>query len=378
MKKLLFISNVTNRITNFSLPSLEAAQSLGYEFHLTANLLGFKDDPCKYGITTHHIDLTRNPFNLQNIKAYRQMLALIEKERFDAIHCNTPIGGVLGRICGQKAGVRKVIYTAHGFHFYEGAPLLNRTIFKWAEMWLARYTDALITINSEDYHAAQKFKLRNDGKVYYVPGVGIDTTTIQNTAGKRIELLSEINAKKDAILLISVGELNSNKNNIIVIEALAKLKNPDIHYLLCGVGNEENKLRKKVVEYGLQNNVHFLGYRSDVPQLLKSADVFLLPSYREGLSRSLMEAMSAGLPCVVSKIRGNVDLIEEDLGGFTHRPNDTYGLSQLLKMVIKGDELRRRMGSYNSKVVKKFDVENVKREMYNIYKEVLFNGEYSK
>ena len=136
-----------------------------------------------------------------------------------------------------------------------------------------------------------------------MPGVGIDTTTIQNTAGKRIELLSEINAKKDAILLISVGELNSNKNNIIVIEALAKLENPDIHYLLCGVGNEENKLRKKVVEYGLQNNVHFLGYRSDVPQLLKSADVFLLPSYREGLSRSLMEAMSAGLPCVVSKIR---------------------------------------------------------------------------
>lgn len=371
MKKMLFISNITNRITNFSIPSLEAAQRLGYEFHLAANLSGFEDDPCKYGITTHHIDLTRNPFNLQNIKAYRQMLALIEKERFDAIHCNTPIGGVLGRICGQKAGVRKVIYTAHGFHFYEGAPLLNRTIFKWAEMWLARYTDALITINSEDYHAAQKFKLRNDGKVYYVPGVGIDTTTIQNTAGKRIELLSEINAKKDAILLISVGELNSNKNNIIVIEALAKLENPDIHYLLCGVGNEENKLRKKVVEYGLQNNVHFLGYRSDVPQLLKSADVFLLPSYREGLSRSLMEAMSAGLPCVVSKIRGNVDLIEHGKGGFLHDPDDSGGIAEVLNIIVTNQILRDKMGTFNLEKVREFDVKNVEFQIRLIYKEML-------
>ena len=144
MKKILFISNISNRITNFSLPSIYAAKNLGYEFHMAANYSNFNDEPEKYDVKLHHIDLDRNPFSKQNIIAYKQMLELIEKEKFDVIHCNTPIGGVLGRLCGKKADVPKVIYTAHGFHFYKGAPLINRTIFKWAEMWMARYTDAIL------------------------------------------------------------------------------------------------------------------------------------------------------------------------------------------------------------------------------------------
>ena len=165
MKKILFISNISNRITNFSLPSIYAAKNLGYEFHMAANYSNFNDEPEKYDVKLHHIDLDRNPFSKQNIIAYKQMLELIEKEKFDVIHCNTPIGGVLGRLCGKKADVPKVIYTAHGFHFI-GASLINRTIFKWAEIWMARYTGAITTI-IRDYQATLKLKLRKGGKVYY-------------------------------------------------------------------------------------------------------------------------------------------------------------------------------------------------------------------
>ena len=179
MKKILFISNISKKITNFSIPSIIAAQSLGYEFHLAANYSAFDDDASKYNVKIHHLDLARNPFSVKNIRAYKQLVNLIQEEEFDVIHCNTPTGGVLGRLCGKKAKVKKIIYSAHGFHFYNGAPLINNTLFKWVERWLAHYTDAIITINKEDFEAAQKFRLRNGGKVYYVPGVGVDTNSYQ-------------------------------------------------------------------------------------------------------------------------------------------------------------------------------------------------------
>ncbi len=367
MKKMLFISNISKRITNFSIPSIFAAQSLGYEFHMAANYSGFNDDPSKYNVTIHHIDIVRNPFDLRNIKAYKQMLALTKKEKFDIIHCNTPIGGLLGRLCGKRAKIPKIIYTAHGFHFYKGAPLINRTIYKWAEIWLARYTDVIITINQEDYQAAKKFKLRNNGKVYYVPGVGVDTSLVKKAKPKREELLGSIGASKDSVILISVGELNNNKNNKVIIKALGKMNNPKIHYILCGLGNKKNDLFNQAKNYGLVKNVHFLGYRNDIPELLKSCDIFVLTSYREGLSRSLMEAMAAGLPCIVSKIRGNVDLIKEGKGGFLRKPNDIDGLANAINLLASDKTLRESMGGYNQKIIGDYDIENVKKKMIRIY-----------
>jgi glycosyltransferase involved in cell wall biosynthesis len=373
MKKILFISNITKKITNFSIPSIIASQRLGYEFHLAANLSNFKDDPSKYNIKVHHIDLVRNPFDLLNIKAYKQLLTLIRKEKYDVIHCNTPIGGLLGRLCGKKAKVPKIIYTAHGFHFYKGAPLINRTLFKFIEMWLARFTDAIITINQEDFQTANYLKLRKKGTIYYIPGVGVDTLPIRNALPKREELLNEIRANKESILIISIGELNRNKNNKVIIEALGKLQNSNIHYLICGIGEEQQELLSLSEEYNIQENVHFLGYRNDIPQLLKSSDIFIMPSYREGLSRSIMEAMSAGLPCVVSKIRGNVDLIEEEKGGFLLSPSDVQNFAKYINILVMDQTLRRNMGLYNLQKVKSFDVESVKLKMKKIYKEVLMD-----
>lgn len=371
MKKILFISNISNRITNFSIPSIVAAQSLGYEFHMAANYLGFKDDESKYNVTIHHIDINRNPLSIQNIKACKQLMALIRKEEFDVIHCNTPIGGVLGRVCGKKAKVPKIIYTAHGFHFYKGAPLVNRTLFKWAEMWMAHYTDAIITMNKEDYKAAKRFRIRNKGKVYFIPGVGVNTKLYQVDFVDKNELKNSLGLKKEDIVLIAMGDIIQRKNYASSIKAIAKVKNKKLHFLICGKGPEQENLQNLAKELNISDQIHFLGFRTDIKELLNIADIFLFTTYQEGLPRSMMEAMSAGLPCIASNVRGNIDLIENGKGGFLRNPDDIDGFAQAINLLAEDIDLREKMKVSNMHTIKKFDVENVKNEMKKIYKKEL-------
>ena len=382
MKKYLFISNSTKptfdeevsreriKLSNVSLLPIEVAESYGYQIYMGINRVNPEELECenKKDINFYNSSTYRSLLDIKsNITAFSNLLKLLKKEDVQVIHCNTPIGGLVGRLCGKFANVPKVIYTAHGFHFYKGAPLINRTLFQWVEMWLAHYTDAIITINKEDFQTAQDFKLHNSGKVYYIPGVGVDTSLIKNADSKRQELLQNIRANKKSFLVVSVGELNSNKNNKVIIEALGKLKNPNFHYLICGVGDKKENLVTLAKELYIEKNVHFLGYRTDVPQIIKSCDVFVMPSFREGLSRSIMEAMSAGLPCVVSKIRGNTDLIDEIKGGYVCQPNDAESFADAINNLAHDKNLRARMGSNNLERIKQFDVVNVKAEMREIY-----------
>ncbi|BCB40345.1 glycosyltransferase family 4 protein [Bacillus cereus] len=367
MKKILFISNITNRITNFSLPSIVASQSLGYEFHLAANCSNFKDDASKHNVIVHHVDLDRNPFSFKNIKAYKQMLALIKEEKFDVIHCNTPIGGILGRLCGKKMRVPKIIYTAHGFHFYQGAPRVSGTIFKLAEMWMARYTDAIITMNKEDYQAALRFKLRQKGKVYFIPGVGVDTDLYKYEKINRVTLKSSLGLKESDIVLISMGDLIHRKNYIASIRAIARANNPRLQFLICGKGPELDNLQTLAKELGVENQVKFLGFRSDIKELLAISDIFLFTTYQEGLPRSMMEAMAAGLPCIASKVRGNVDLIVDEKGGFLRHPNDISGIAECISKLALNEDLRGEMKLSNLEAIKQFDVGNIKKIMKDIY-----------
>lgn len=349
-----------------------AALDLGYEVYVGMS----RDNPeqltCDLNIKFYDEHIYRNVFAVKdNYKAFKNLMALLKTGDFEVIHCNTPIGGVIGRLCGKIAKVPKVIYTAHGFHFHKKASLINKTLFKWIEMFMAHYTDAIITINKEDFEAARKFKLRNCGNIYYVPGVGIDTAAINEAKEKRAELLKEIGADNDSFLIISVGDLNKNKNCKVIIKALKILNNSDIHYILCGTGEKKQDLFSLVKKNNLGANVHFLGYRQDVPRLLKSCDIFAITSYREGLSRSMMEAMAAGLPCVASAIRGNVDLIENGKGGFLCDPDDVYGFAKAISDISASKEIRKNMGEINLQKIKEYDVKNVYAIIKEIYKEVL-------
>ena len=358
-KKVLFVATITAHIISFHVPYLKWFKEQGWEVHVASN----GDLEVPFCDIKHSIPVQRSPFKLENIKAYRQLKKIAKEERFDIVHCHTPMGGVLGRLCGKpmrKTGT-KVIYTAHGFHFFKGAPKLNWMLYYPIEKVLARYTDALITINQEDYQRAkQKIKAKS---VYYIHGIGVDTNKFADSNIDREAKRSQLDIPVDATVIMSIGELNTNKNHQIVIKALGEIKNDCLHYIICGKGDQLENLRELCSSMNLSERVHFLGYRTDIAELLKASDVFVFPSFREGLPVSLMEAMSAGLPCVVSNIRGNTDLIEHEKGGFTCKPDSVDEFKNGILRAISVPEL----GDYNKTAVEKFDISNVMAEMTGIY-----------
>ncbi|HFM7194041.1 TPA: glycosyltransferase family 4 protein, partial [Enterococcus faecium] len=360
--------------------SMMAAKQTGLEFYIAGNWKYKSDeerkaDEVKYGIKIYQVDFYRNPLNLKNIKAYHQIVEIIKNEKIDIIHCNTPIGGVVGRIAGLKCKVKKVIYQAHGFHFYSGAPKINWFIYYPMERWLAHYTDVLITINHEDYTLAQKLRLRKGGKAYYIPGVGIDTNRFMSSTSIRNfreSICKELNIPDTAKIILSVGELNENKNHLSVIHALQKIPlHTDIYYIIAGVGEMRETLQNIANELGLHQRVFLLGYRSDIPKLLAAANIYILPSLREGLNASLMEAMASGLPCIVGNIRGNVDLIEDGKGGFLINPKDEEEIAGAINRLADNKLLCESMGAHNLDKIKDFDLSVVINQINNVYHEIV-------
>lgn len=357
---------------SFEAPCMWAADQLGMKLYMGINRTYASELKCvDYDITYYNQHIYRNIFDVKTIKiGYDNLCRFLEEHPdISVIHCNTPIGGVLGRICGKKYG-KKVIYMAHGFHFFQGAPLANRTIFKFIEQQMAHKTDILITINQEDYEAAQKFKLAKGGKVYKVNGVGVDLHAFDSVDVDIKEKRKSVGLPDDAIVGIVVGDLNDNKNVATIVRALP-FTYPNVHLLICGFGPLEQKLKQQAEEGNVSERCHFLGFRTDVKELYKASDMFIFASQREGLPRSTMEAMLAGLPCVVSKIRGNVDLIDEGKGGLFFSPKDYNKLAEEINMLAGDERQRKEYGRYNQERIKQYDIEVVKQQMLDIYKKVI-------
>lgn len=359
-------------VSSFDAPCIWAANQLGFKLYEGINrTYAPQVKNLDYDITYYNQHIYRSIFDLKTIRiGYRNLCQFLESHPdIEVIHCNTPIGGFLGRICGKKYD-KKVIYMVHGFHFYKGAPLINRMLFKPIEKWLAHKTDCLITINQEDYEVAQTLRLNKGGKAYKVNGVGIDLGLFDNIEVNVEEKRKSLSIPRDVVLGIVVGDLNENKNVETIIRALS-LAEGNIHLLICGFGPLESKLKEMANKCGVQERCHFLGFRTDVKELYKVSDMFVFASQREGLPRSTMEAMLAGLPCVVSDIRGNVDLIDNNKGGILFPPKDYGSLADAMTIMAENPELRKQYGMYNKERVKQFDIEVVKQQMLEIYKEVI-------
>lgn len=384
MSGYVFVSNSTKptvekqksrepiKLENVNRPCLQTALEMNYDVYFGVNRENPEDIECELPVHLYDSHTYRSITSFSDNRiAYQNLAKVIKKGNINVIHCNTPVGGMIGRLVGKRYHVNKVIYTAHGFHFYKGAPLINRTIFKWAEQIMAHWTDAIITMNEEDYQSALKFRLRKGGKVYKVHGVGITLDEFSNIYVDKRTKRSELGLKDTDIVCISAGDLVARKNYPVAIKALAKVKNKKLHYLICGVGSERDKLEKIAVENGVSENVHFLGFRSDVKELMMISDIFLFTTLQEGMPRSMMEAMACGLPCVASKIRGNVDLLDEGKGGYLREVDDLNGFSRCISELSQNNEIRERMKIHNLEVIKEYDVSKVKKEIEKIYKEVL-------
>lgn len=320
MKKVLILASVASMIEQFNMPNIQLLQRLGYEVHVACNfeegntctkalIEKLKERLMEDQIQFFQIDFTRKVYDIkQEWRAYKQILKQVNENKYAFIHCQSPIGGVVGRLAGERTDT-KIIYTAHGFHFYKGAPLFNWIIYYPIEKWLSRYTDILVTINQEDYQRAKRKLYAKH--VEYVPGVGIDIEKIQSKAVDIGKIREEIGLEKDDFVLLSVGELNKNKNHEVVIRALSKVKNHKVKYIICGQGELREYLENLIKKLHLEKQIYLLGYRTDIIEIYKSVDLFIFPSKREGLSVALMEAMACGLPCIVTNIRGNSDLIQQ-------------------------------------------------------------------
>lgn len=317
----------------------------------------------------YDIPIVRNPSALKsNLAAYKKLISLLKENKYIFIHVHTPIGSVLGRMAAHKIGI-PIIYTAHGFHFFKGAPVKNWLLFYPAEWLCSWWTDILITITHEDYEFAKR--KMHAKQLEYIPGVGIDVDSIEKVLVNKLEKHQVLNIPEDAIVILSVGELNTNKNHAIVIQAMAKLKNNKVHYIICGQGAEQVFLEDLARNLGIQENVHILGFRNDVMELCKCSDIFAFPSKREGLSVALMEAMAASMPVICFRIRGNVDLIDEYEGGYLISPYDDVEFALKLEKLCLSKSLREKMGSYNRLKVNNYDIWINYIQMKEIYDGIL-------
>lgn len=313
------------------------------------------------------IPFTRSPFTFKNYKGYKQLKKRFKNEHYDFVSCLQPVGGVMGRMVAKKFNI-PCLYTAHGFHFFKGNSKFKNLIFRTIEKHFAKSTDALVTINEEDYQSALKFKAK---KVYKINGIGVDLTKYKvNEDLDKIKFRKSLGLKEEDFVIVSIGELNENKNTLRMLDVVKKLNNPNIKYVICGQGPLKEKYEEKIQKYNLQDRVKMLGFRKDIPDILTIADLYIMPSYREGLSKSMMEAMCYGLPVVASKIRGNIDLLGNNEGGLLCNPTDNEAFANAITLLYEDKKMASKFGKRNLKEVKKYDIEVVLKQMEKIYKEM--------
>ena len=357
MKRALVVASVGGFI-DFEKDNIHRLETLGYKVDIACATDGWEKYLDSFTQEIINIPFSRNPISRKNIKAYFEIKHLLSKNNYDLVHCHTPVAGMLTRIASKTIRTHSfIIYTAHGFHFYHGAPILNWLIYYPVEWLCSWYTDTLITINSEDYIFAKK--KMHAKKIEYVPGIGINVSEIRkdivDLREKREELIDG-NCK----MILSVGELNVNKNHKIVLESLAKINDPSLHYFIAGEGELKESLIEMAKKLSIDKQVHLLGYRNDIIDLLKCVDLFCFPSFREGLSVALMEAIACGTPVLCSDIRGNRDLAEGNSNILLFNPLDDDDCS---KKIVQALCLERKEGDS----IYKFSQDEVNIKMKNIY-----------
>lgn len=367
MKKILICSTLLTTIRAFLIPHINLLKELGF----IVDICGNKDTRDLDTLVHNVYDLSfqRNPFSIRNFSAAYKLSSIVYENSYDIIHFHTPIASAFGRLAVRKfrKNGTKIIYTAHGFHFFKGAPIINWLIYYPVERWLAKYTDLLITINKEDYSRACTF---NAKRVEYVPGVGLDINRFTEVTVDKQRKRRELGISVGAFLVLSVGELNKNKNHEVIFRAIAKLNNSSIFYLICGQGPQEKYLENLSQKLGLEKQIKFLGFRRDIAEICKVADIFAFPSKREGLGLAALEAMASGLPIVTSNVHGIKDYSINGRTGYNCCADDVNGYARSIEMLINNTKDRMRMGQNNMEAVKVFDLQNIISCVQDLYSEM--------
>ncbi|MBC7292914.1 MAG: glycosyltransferase family 4 protein, partial [Thermoleophilia bacterium] len=317
-RSVLFAATVYSHLSAFHIPFMRLLQSWGYEVHAAASPAeGPRDKLEAAGVVCHDVRFVRSPVRPQNLAAYRDLRRLLGQYRFDLIHVHTPMAAWLGRLAARRARQGPVLYTAHGFHFYKGAPWPYWLFYYPAERLAARWTDGLIVMNNEDFQRAKRMGFQENKNLFFVHGVGVGLEQFSPISGNESSVREELGLNTQDVVVTCVAEFTSTKNHAFLLAAWRRVtrEEPHAHLLLIGDGQLRRAMERKVSAESI-SNVRFLGFREDVPRLLQATDIFVLPSRREGLPRSVMEAMAAGKPVVATDVRGNRDLVRDGENGF--------------------------------------------------------------
>ncbi|WP_226645683.1 glycosyltransferase family 4 protein [Mesobacillus subterraneus] len=368
-KRILLCATVDYHFSAFHLPYMKWFKEQGWEVHVAAK----GDMELPFVDKKYDLPIQRSPFSQQNVKAYQQLKAIIDENDYQIIHCHTPVGGVLARLASRAAREKgtKVLYTAHGFHFCKGSPVINWLIYYPIEKWLARSTDCLITINEEDFNRAIQHQFKA-ARIEHVHGVGVNTETFRPAEKEyKKELRIAYGYNVGDLLMFYAAEFNKNKNQQLLIQALAQVKDEvsKAKLLLAGEGPLLQECRKLAIKLGVEDQVHFLGFRKDIEQLLQISDVAVGSSLREGLPVNIMEAMACGLPVIVTENRGHRELITNQQEGWLIQGSDPQMFAKKMKLLAKDPAQRAVMGSNGRRlIINKFSTNKVLQEKSAIYK----------
>lgn len=376
---VLFLATVPSMIASFNSRNIRILKEMGYEIHAACN---FEDRSAwteeeaenirtklkNLDVILHQIDFPRKPYHpLLLAKSYRQLAKLLKEIPFDMLHNQSCVSGILGRFCSRKKGI-KIIHTEHGFYYFVGGPLYNWIFYPFDRI-CSRWTDALITINKDDYEFAQKHMRAK--RTVYIPGVGINTDYYGNTVIDRKKMRESLNIPEDAFVVLSVGELNRNKNHEIILRAAADMNKDNVYYVINGEGEMREHLLDIAKSVGMSEKFILTGNVKNVNEYYKMADVFAFPSKREGLGLAALEAMAAGLPLVTSNKNGINDYAKDGVTGFMIDPDDEKGFTEALEEMYSSLELRKSVGKNNAERVQAFSEQRTDKIMEEVYRDVM-------
>lgn len=369
MNKRLLVTSTDLMMVQFLMPHIIYLSENGYDMEIACSDVGGRMEEIRqklqgYVKNIHVVRLVRSPINPVNLKGYQDMKKIIQGGQYDIIWTNEPVMGVVTRLAAVQARKRgtKVMYMAHGFHFFDGAPKLNWLVYYPVEKLMASKADVIVTVNREDYERAQTMNVK---KVEYIHGIGINTDRL-TPSKEQNDIKKELGLAEDDFIVLSIGELNKNKNQKTIIHAIQLMNDDKVHYVLCGKGEQLENLQKLTKELQLEKQVHFLGYRKDVVDICSQSDVYVMPSKREGLPVASLEAMYCGLPLITSNIRGLTDVMEQGVSGYLCLPDDTQAFADNIRTLKSNKELRQFMAERNRKAVVPYCIENTKREVMQL------------
>lgn len=370
-KKILFTASIAKHLLRFHLPYLQWFKEQGYEVHIACE----GDEEVPFTDKKWAVPFVRSPFSKGHVEAYKILKEVIDREAYCLIHCHTPMASIVTRLAAKEARRTgtKVLYTAHGFHFYNGAPLINWLTYHPVELFTSGYADAIITINSEDYLRISK-KGAKKTNYFLIPGIGVNNKKFNIVSQEEKNKLRNLKGfSQQDFIAIYAAEFIERKNHKFIIEAIVNHKEafPNLKILFCGRGALKDKIEFLVKQNKLESTVYFMGFRNDIDELFKMSDLGISSSKQEGLGLNLIEEMMCGLPIIASEDRGHKEIVQSGKNGYLYQQNNKKAFIAYLKKVYQNPDLREKMGKNALNASQKFEITNSLHEMSMIYNKFL-------